>query len=89
MGGIDFSKKKINNNKQKQNKTIQKIVLVAVDTTATNTLAAYDRIVAWDKSLDLVLKSSATVYRYDTELANVDQDLLLRYINMHSRDSEI
>ena len=49
-----------------------------MDTTATNTLAAYDRIIAWgDEMNESVIPYSAAVYRYDEEM-KLDEETLLR-----------
>merc|ERR1719391_735686 len=49
-----------------------------MDTTATNTLAAYDRIVLWGEALSkIVHPGSAGVYRYDADLG-ISQDVLLQ-----------
>ncbi|XP_023335778.1 deoxyribonuclease-1 isoform X2 [Eurytemora carolleeae] len=47
-----------------------------MDTTTTNTLAAYDRIVVWgEELLKAVVPNSAQVYRFDQALG-IDQDTL-------------
>lgn len=48
-----------------------------LDTTATNTLAAYDRIVAWGEDMnESVIPYSAAVYRFDEEM-KLDEETLL------------
>lgn len=51
-----------------------------VDTTATNTLAAYDRIVAYDKMVECIVPRSGQAFRFDEELhqENVGEELLLK-----------
>eukprot|EP00088_Acartia_fossae_P043967 TRINITY_DN4655_c0_g1_i1.p1 TRINITY_DN4655_c0_g1~~TRINITY_DN4655_c0_g1_i1.p1 ORF type:complete len:469 (-),score=97.58 TRINITY_DN4655_c0_g1_i1:130-1536(-) len=57
--------------------TFQWLIPDHIDTTATNTLAAYDRIIALGPICDQVVTNSAKVFRYD-DVYGIEKDSLLK-----------
>jgi hypothetical protein len=73
-GGGDFDRVRLRSDRK-----FHWLIPDHMDTTATNTLAAYDRIVAFGDMKQRVDPSSAMAWRYDEDPDfNVDSDLLLR-----------
>jgi len=64
-------------NRLRQNSEFKWLIADHLDTTATNTLAAYDRIISWGEEMhESVIPYSASVYRYDEEM-KLDEKTLL------------
>jgi len=64
-------------NRLRQRAEYKWLIADHLDTTATNTLAAYDRIITWGEGMnDSVIPYSASVYRYDEEMGLDEKTLL-------------